>query len=432
VLPVTPRHVKQTADNRYIMNTFSYLFMAALGASVLLRLWLAQRQIHSVAAHRDGVPDAFADKIQLEAHRKAADYTVAKTRQGRVELVYDSLLLLGWTLGGGLQWLDNLWMSVGWGAIGAGVAVIISAFFIMSVLELPFSLYHTFVIEERFGFNKTTPGTFIGDLAKQALLMLLLGIPLTWAALWLMQESGSLWWLYLWLLWAAFSLLMFWAYPAVIAPLFNKFTLLDNEQLKQRIQTLLDRCGFKSKGIYVMDGSRRSGHGNAYFTGMGRNKRIVFFDTLLETLEPDEIEAVLAHELGHFKRKHVQKRIIIMMLMSLGGLALLGWLIHQPWFYLGLGVSQPSNHLALLLFLMVTPVFTLFLQPVASWFSRRHEFEADDYAAAHSSAANLIRALVKLYKENASSLTPDRLYSAFYDSHPPAPVRVAHLSTKMG
>jgi STE24 endopeptidase len=414
------------------MNAFSYLFIAALGASVVIRLWLAHRQIRSVAAHRNGVPDAFADKIQLETHRKAADYTVAKTRQGRVELVYDSLLLVGWTLGGGLQWLDNLWLAAGWSTINTGVAVIVSAFFIMSLLELPFSLYHTFVIEERFGFNKTTAGTFVGDLAKQALLMLLLGAPLTWAALWLMQESGRLWWLYLWLLWAAFSLLMFWAYPAVIAPLFNKFTLLDNVQLQQRIQTLLDRCGFKSKGIYVMDGSRRSGHGNAYFTGMGRNKRIVFFDTLLETLDADEIEAVLAHELGHFKRKHVQKRIVIMMLMSLGGLALLGWLIHQTWFYQGLGVSQPSNHMALLLFLMVTPVFTLFLQPLASWFSRRHEFEADDYAATHSSAANLIRALVKLYKENASSLTPDRLYSAFYDSHPPAAVRVAHLSTKMG
>ena len=247
-----------------------------------------------------------------------------------------------------------------------------------------------------------------------------------------MQESGHLWWLYLWLLWAGFSLLMLWAYPAVIAPLFNKFTLLDDENLQHRIQSLLDRCGFKSRGIYVMDGSRRSGHGNAYFTGMGQNKRIVFFDTLLKTLEADEIEAVLAHELGHFKRKHVQKRIVTMMLMSLAGLALLGWLIEQNWFYQGLGVQQPSNHLALLLFLMVSPVFTIFLQPLFSWFSRRHEFEADDYAATQASAADLIRALVKMYKENASTLTPDPLYSAFYDSHPPAPVRVAHLSTKTG
>ena len=310
--------------------------------------------------------------------------------------------------------------------------MLISAFMIMALLELPFSLYQTFVIEERFGFNKTTLTTFIGDMAKQTLLMLILGVPLAWAALWLMQESGQLWWLYLWLLWAGFSLLMLWAYPAVIAPLFNKFTLLDDENLQQRIQSLLDRCGFKSQGIYVMDGSRRSGHGNAYFTGMGQNKRIVFFDTLLKTLEADEIEAVLAHELGHFKRKHVQKRIMTMMLMSLAGLALLGWLIEQSWFYQGLGVQQPSNHLALLLFLMVSPVFTIFLQPLFSWFSRRHEFEADDYAATQASATDLIRALVKMYKENASTLTPDPLYSAFYDSHPPAPVRVAHLSTKTG
>jgi len=414
------------------MNTFSWLFIAVLCASVALKLWLAQRQIHSVLANRGQVPDAFADKIQLDAHQKAADYTLTNTRQGRLELIYDSLLLLGWTLGGGLQWLDHFWTAAGWGAVNQGVAVMVSAFVIMALLELPFSLYHTFVIEERFGFNKTTPGTFIGDLLKQALLMLLLGIPLAWAALWLMQESGRLWWLYLWLLWAGFSLLMLWAYPAVIAPLFNKFTLLDNEQLQQRIQTLLDRCGFKSRGIYVMDGSRRSGHGNAYFTGMGQNKRIVFFDTLLETLEPDEIEAVLAHELGHFKRKHVQKRIVTMMLTSLAGLALLGWLIQQTWFYQGLGVAQPANHLALLLFLMVAPVFTLFLQPLMSWFSRKHEFEADDYAAVQSSAADLIRALVKLYQENANTLTPDPLYSAFYDSHPPAPVRVAHLSAKIG
>ena len=413
------------------MNSFSWIFIAALGASVVLKLWLAQRQINSVSNNRAQVPDAFADKIQLDAHQKAADYTLTNTRHGRLELVYGSLLLLGWTLGGGLQWLDSLWQQTGWGSLATGVALMISAFAIMALLDLPFSLYHTFVTEERFGFNKTTVGTYIGDMLKQTLLMLILGVPLAWAALWLMQESGGLWWLYLWLLWASFSLLMLWAYPAVIAPLFNKFTQLENEQLQQRIQTLLDRCGFKSKGIYVMDGSRRSGHGNAYFTGMGQNKRIVFFDTLLETLEPDEIEAVLAHELGHFKRKHVQKRIVIMMLSSLAGLALLGWLIDQPWFYQGLGVEQGSNALALLLFLMVTPVFTLFLQPLSSWFSRKHEFEADDYAAKQSSAADLIRALVKMYKENASTLTPDPLYSAFYDSHPPAPVRVAHLSTKM-
>ena len=414
------------------MNTFSWIFLLALGASLALKLWLARRQLHNVAANRARVPDAFADSIQLEAHQKAADYTITNTLQGQLELVYNSLLLVGWTLGGGLQWLDSSWQQFGWGGIPTGVAMLVSAFMIMALLELPFSVYHTFVIEERFGFNKTTLTTFIGDMAKQTLLMLILGVPLAWAALWLMQESGSLWWLYLWLLWAGFSLLMLWAYPALIAPLFNKFTLLDDENLQQRIQSLLDRCGFKSQGIYVMDGSRRSGHGNAYFTGMGQNKRIVFFDTLLKTLEADEIEAVLAHELGHFKRKHVQKRIMTMMLMSLAGLALLGWLIEQSWFYQGLGVQQPSNHLALLLFLMVSPLFTLFLQPLFSWFSRKHEFEADDYAATQASAADLIRALVKMYKENASTLTPDPLYSAFYDSHPPAPVRVAHLSNKTG
>jgi STE24 endopeptidase len=413
------------------MNTFSWIFLLALGASLLLKLWLARRQLVTVAANRSRVPEAFADSIQLEAHQKAADYTITNTHQGRLELVYTALLLIGWTLGGGLQWLDNAWQQFGWDSVATGVAVLISAFLIMALLELPFSLYHTFVTEERFGFNKTTPATFIGDLVKQTLLMLVLGIPLAWAALWLMQESGRLWWLYLWLLWSGFSLLMLWAYPTVIAPLFNKFTLLDDENLQQRIQSLLDRCGFRSKGIYVMDGSRRSGHGNAYFTGMGQNKRIVFFDTLLKTLEADEIEAVLAHELGHFKRKHVQKRIVTMMLLSLGGLALLGWLIEQGWFYQGLGVQQPSNHLALLLFLMVSPVFTIFLQPLFSWFSRRHEFEADDYAAAQASASDLIRALVKMYKENASTLTPDPLYSAFHDSHPPAPVRISHISATM-
>ncbi len=414
------------------MNTFSWIFVIALAASLGVKLWLAQRQVRAVSRNRDKVPDAFADKIPLEDHRKAADYTLANTRLGRLELLWGSLLLLGWTLGGGLQWLSDLWQGFGWSAVPTGVALMISAFMIMAVLDLPFSLYHTFVLEERFGFNKTTFSTWLGDMLKQTLLMLVLGVPLAWAALWLMQESGSLWWLWLWLLWTGFSLLMLWAYPAVIAPLFNKFTLLDDDKLQQRIQSLLDRCGFKSKGIYVMDGSRRSGHGNAYFTGMGQNKRIVFFDTLLDTLDADEIEAVLAHELGHFKRKHVQKRIVTMMLMSLAGLALLGWLSQQAWFYQGLGVQTQSNALALLLFMMVSPVFTIFLQPLSSWFSRKHEFEADDYAAQQASASDLIHALVKMYKENASTLTPDPLYSAFYDSHPPAPVRVAHLSGKTG
>ncbi len=413
------------------MNSFTWIFLAALAAYLGLKLWLAQRQLRHVGEHRAAVPQAFADRIALADHQKAADYTLTNARQGRLELVYSTLLLLGWTLGGGLQWLDSSWQRLGWDAVPTGVAVLISTFLIIGILELPFTVYHTFVIEQRFGFNRTTAGTFLADLLKQTLLMLVLGIPLAWAALWLMQESGHLWWLYLWLLWAGFSLLMLWAYPALIAPLFNKFTPLENQDLRQRIQSLLDRCGFRSQGIFVMDGSRRSGHGNAYFTGLGRNKRIVFFDTLLDTLEAAEIEAVLAHELGHVKRRHVQKRIATMMLTSLAGLALLGWLSTQIWFYQGLGVQQASNHLALLLFLMVAPIFTVFLQPLASWFSRKHEFEADDYAAEQASAADLVRALVKMYKENASTLTPDPLYSAFHDSHPPAPVRVAHLSSKI-
>ena len=414
------------------MNRFSWVFLGALALSLGVRLWLARRQIRTVRANRDRVPEAFADAIPLDAHRKAADYTMANTRLGQLELVWNSLLLVGWTLGGGLQWLHHLWAGAGWGELATGVALMVSAFMLMALLDLPFTLYQTFVVEERFGFNKTTWGTWLSDLAKQTLLLLLLGVPLAWAALWLMQASGPLWWLWLWLLWSGFSLLMLWAWPTFIAPLFNRFTPLEDDALRQRIQALLERCGFRSEGIYVMDGSRRSGHGNAYFTGMGRNKRIVFFDTLLESLDADEIEAVLAHELGHFKRRHVQKRIITMMLSSLAGLALLGWLAQRDWFYQGLGVQTPADALTLLLFLLVAPVFTFFLQPLMSWFSRKHEFEADDYAARQASAADLVHALVKMYRDNASTLTPDPLYSAFHDSHPPAPVRVAHLSARGG
>jgi STE24 endopeptidase len=348
-----------------------------------------------------------------------------------VELVYDGLLLLGWTLGGGLEWLNNAWSTAGLGTLSTGTGVILSAFAIMALLEMPFSLYHTFVIEERFGFNRSTARIFIMDLVKQTLLLLLIGGPMIVLALWIMDAAGEYWWLYLWGAWMSFSLVMFWAYPAVIAPLFNKFTLLDNEALQQRIQALLDKCGFRSKGIYVMDGSKRSGHGNAYFTGIGRNKRIVFFDTLLDSLKPEEIEAVLAHELGHFKLKHIQKRFLSTAALSLAGLAILGWLKGESWFYNGLGISQPSDWMALLLFMMVMPVFTFFLQPVMSLLSRKHEFEADAYAVQQSSGNDLIHALVKMYRENASTLTPDPLYSAFHDSHPPAPVRIAHISGTM-
>ena len=410
------------------MNTFTYLFLAALASSALVQLWLARRHMAHVRTHREQVPAAFAERIALEDHHKAADYTVTRTRLGMIELVYAGLLLLAWTLGGGLEWLDQRWRGAELGPLYTGTAVMLSAMFIMALLDLPFSLYSTFVIEERFGFNRTTAGTFVSDLIKQVVLALVIGTPMIMLALWIMESFGGLWWLYVWLAWMSFSLIMFWAYPAVIAPLFNKFSPLENETLKSRIQALLDKCGFRSKGIFVMDGSKRSGHGNAYFTGFGRNKRIVFFDTLIDSLEPAEVEAVLAHELGHFKLKHIQKRLLTTAAMSLAGLALLGWLAQQDWFYNGLGISQASSWMALLLFTMVAPAFTFFLHPLMARLSRKHEFEADAYAVSQSDGNDLIRALVKMYKENASTLTPDPLYSAFHDSHPPAPVRVAHIS----
>jgi len=413
------------------MNTFTYLFLLALAGSVGTRFWLAARHIAHVKKHRDTVPDSFAGRIPLEDHHKAADYTLTNTRIGLIALVYDILLLLGWTLGGGLEWLDHNWRAMELQPVITGTALILSAMVIMTLLDLPFSLYHTFVVEERFGFNRSTPTVFFADLLKNALLLAAIGGPLIALALWIMETSGGLWWLYVWAVWMAFTLIMFWAYPAVIAPLFNKFSPLDNEALKQRIQTLMDKCGFRSKGIFVMDGSKRSGHGNAYFTGFGNNKRIVFFDTLLDSLEPAEVEAVLAHELGHFKLKHIQKRLLSTFALSLAALALLGWLAGANWFYQGLGVSQPSSWMALMLFMLAMPVFTFFLQPLLSLLSRKHEFEADAYAVQQSSGTDLIHALVKMYRENASTLTPDPLYSAFHDSHPPAPVRISHISANM-
>ncbi|UCC55670.1 MAG: M48 family metallopeptidase [Gammaproteobacteria bacterium] len=410
------------------METFTILFVVALAASLLVQLWLARRQQVYVGTHRKQVPDAFSERVDLEEHRKAADYTVAKTRFGMLQLIYASALLLAWTLGGGLELLDQLWRSFGLGPLSSGVGLMLSAMIIMGLLELPFDVYHTFVIEERFGFNRMTPAIFVTDLLKQTLLMVVIGAPMLAIALWIMEVSGGLWWLYVWLVWMGFTIVMFWAYPAVIAPLFNKFSPLENETLKKRIQALLDKCGFRSKGIFVMDGSKRSGHGNAYFTGFGRNKRIVFFDTLVDSLEPEEIEAVLAHELGHFKLKHVQKRLLSTAALSLAGLALLGWLAKQDWFYNGLGVSMQSNYMALMLFMMIAPVFTFFLHPLLARLSRKHEFEADDYAVTQSSGDDLVTALVKLYRENATTLTPDPLYSAFHDSHPPAPVRISHIS----
>jgi len=413
------------------MNTFTSFFLLAFIIALLVQFWLTIRHIRYIVAHRHQVPAPFTDKISLQDHHKAADYTVTHSRFGLIELVFGSLIILGWTLGGGLNLLDQAWRQLGFHELFIGVGVIISVFFIGTLLQLPLSLYNTFSIEEKFGFNKTSLKLFIIDTLKQTVLTLLLGAPMALLILWLMQSSGSLWWLYVWLVWTGFMLIMMWVYPTWIAPLFNKFIPLDNQELLQRINALLRRCGFASDGVFVMDGSRRSGHGNAYFTGFGNHKRIVFFDTLLHSLDGNEIEAVLAHELGHFKLRHIVKRVITMTLLSLISLAMLGWLIDQPWFYAGLGVDTPSTHNALLLFMIVLPVFSVFLQPISTFIMRKHEFEADSYAAKQSNARYLINALVKLYSENANTLTPDPLFSAFHDSHPPAPVRIAFLSSKL-
>jgi STE24 endopeptidase len=411
------------------MHAFTILFLAALLTSVALRLWLSWRQARHVRAHRDAVPAEFAASIPLSAHQKAADYTLARGRLGRIDLIYGALLLVAWTLGGGLQLLDETWRQAGWDTLATGTAVLLSVFLITGLLELPVSVYRTFGLEARFGFNKTTPRTFLADLVKGTLLALVLGIPLVALVLWLMQVTGEHWWLWVWATWTGFTLLLIWAYPTLIAPLFNRFEPLDDDATRERVERLLARCGFSSNGIFVMDGSRRSGHGNAYFTGLGRHKRIVFFDTLLDTLEPAQIEAVLAHELGHFRRRHVLKGMLLQFALSLGALALLAWLIGTEGYFAGLGIETPSTHLALASFLLVAPVFGFFLQPLLAWLSRRHEFEADAFAASQTDADSLIQALVRLYRDNASTLTPDPLHSAIYDSHPPASVRIAHLKS---
>jgi len=409
------------------MNTFTYGLIIALIAGFLLQWRLSVRHIRHITAHRDAVPDNFADKIPLAAHRKAADYTCAKTRLRLVELVVSSLILLLLTLGGGLDWIDAVVRAYPLSGLWTGTVFILAALLITSLLDLPLSLYRTFGLEQRFGFNKMTLALFVSDLLKNTLLMLAIGTPLILLVLWFMDNAGAWWWLYVWLVWLGFNLVMVWAYPAFIAPLFNKFRPLQNTDLAARIGALLDRNGFTSNGIFVMDGSTRSTHGNAYFTGLGANKRIVFFDTLVDELSYDEIEAVLAHELGHFKCGHVKKRLSILGATFLVGFAVLGILLEQPWFYSGLGVSERSDYMALTLFVLVAPAFTCFLQPLFSAVSRKHEFEADDFAKEQVQAGSLINALVKLYRENANTLTPDPMYSAFHDSHPPAPIRVAHL-----
>lgn len=413
------------------MPLFTELFLFALAAGALLQLWLLARHLKYVAAHRDVVPKDFADQIELRGHQKAADYTQAKGSLARLEIIFSVLLLLLWTLGGGLDLVIQFWLALEIDPIYSGILFIFSVFFISSLLDLPFSLRRTFSIEAAYGFNRTTLGQFVKDRLLSALLGLLLGAPLIGAILWLMDSAGAYWWFTAWLVWMGFSLTLTWAYPRIIAPIFNRFTPLEDGEILQRIQGLMKKCGFTSNGIFVMDGSRRSSHGNAYFTGFGNNKRIVFFDTLLETLSPHEMEAVLAHELGHFRRKHIIKQLFLSAALSLGGLALLGWLSQQTWFYQDLGVTQPSNAVALILFILITPVFTLFFAPLGSYLSRRHEFEADEYAVTQTDGDHLINALVKLYRDNANTLTPDPLYSMFHDSHPPAPVRIAHISQQI-
>jgi len=412
------------------VNVFTYIFLFSLFAGIFVQWFLVQKHINCVRSNRNNVPEAFNDKISLEAHQKAADYTEAKVKTGLLELIIGSALLLLWTLAGGLQFLDNWLRTFGMSEIFTGTALILSVFAIMAILELPLSLFKIFKIEQSFGFNKMTPKIFFVDLLKNTIVGFLIGAPLLLFVLWIMENSGTYWWIYVWLTWLAFSLLMMWAYPAFIAPIFNKFRTLENDELKTRIENLLARNGFKSNGIFVMDGSTRSTHGNAYFTGLGANKRIVFFDTLIDELSYDEIEAVLAHELGHFKCNHIRKRISLLAAIFFIGLAILGWLINQAWFYNGLGIEQMSAYIALLLFVMISPAFTFFLQPIFSFISRQHEFEADDFAAGQAQTENLITALVNLYRENANTLTPDPLYSAFHDSHPPAPIRIAHLKNK--
>lgn len=412
---------------------FSVLFAVALIASVLTRLWLASRQMRHVAQHRATVPAQFAQRISLSAHQRAADYTLARVRLGIVDALIGAAVLLGFTLLGGIEWLSDVWRD--WlpdAPFWRQVLLVASVALLASLIEVPMSWYRQFVLEKRFGFSRMTQGLFAADLLRGLAVSVALGAPLLIAVLWLMQRAGEHWWLWTWAVWVVFNLAVLVLYPTVIAPLFNRFVPMDPGPMRDRVEALLSRCGFRSRGLFVMDGSRRSAHGNAYFTGLGRSKRIVFFDTLLSRLSVDEVEAVLAHELGHFAHRHILKRIVASFGISLAGLWLLGWLSRQPWFYQGLGATPGPGDIAgghaLLLFFLALPVFTFLLGPLGSWLSRRHEFEADAFAARQSSAEHLSQALVKLYQDNASTLTPDPLHSAFYDSHPPASIRLERLA----
>lgn len=408
-------------------------FAAALVAGLVVKFWLATRQVRHVARHRGEVPAAFAGTVSLAAHQKAADYTVTKARVGLLETAFGVVVLLGWTLLGGLDALNRALMD----AFGPGMLQqlsLLAAFAVIGgLLDLPFGLYNTFVVEERFGFNKMTWKLWLGDLAKGLVLGAAIGLPIAWLILWLMGAAGPLWWLWAWGAWMGFNLLLLVLFPTVIAPLFNKFKPLEDEALKARVTALMERCGFAAKGLFVMDGSRRSAHANAYFTGFGAAKRVVFFDTLLSKLSPGEVDAVLAHELGHFRHKHIVQRIVGLFAFSLAGFALLGWLASKPWFYTGLGVGPnlqgPNDALALLLFMLVVPLFTFFVSPLMAQLSRKHEFQADAFAVAQTGRDDLRSALLKLYEDNASTLTPDPLFVRFYYSHPPAGERLARMAT---
>ncbi|KAF3977913.1 MAG: M48 family metallopeptidase [Methylococcales symbiont of Iophon sp. n. MRB-2018] len=413
------------------MHTFTVIFLIALVFSYTIQFWLSIRQKSFVLNHREAVPEAFKDTVALDAHQKAADYTVVKGKLGDVDSIIGIVFLLLLTLGGGISLAFDFWTSFNLSPMMADLAAIATIFLVMTVVEIPTSLYGTFVIEEKFGFNKSTLAQFFKDQLISLTLVIVIATPILALLIWVMDSIGSLWWLYAWAILMGISLLMSWLFPTLIAPLFNKFTPMEEGSLKDRIQSLLNRCGFSSNGIYIMDGSKRSGHGNAYFTGLGSNKRIVFYDTLIESLDDEELEAVLAHELGHFKCKHVIKMLIASSITTLCSFAVLGWLITQDWFFSGLGVDTHSNAAALLLFMLVSPVFTIFMQPISAYFQRKFEFEADDFASQNAKPSKMISGLVKLYEENASTLTPDPLFSAFHYSHPPAAIRIAHLESKM-
>jgi STE24 endopeptidase len=413
------------------MHTFTIIFLIALAFSYAIQFWLSIRQKSFVLNHRATVPEAFKATVALDAHQKAADYTVEKGKLGDIDSVIGIIFLLLLTLGGGISMAFNYWSTFDLSPMLADLAAVATIFLVMTLFEIPTSLYSTFVIEEKFGFNKSNLAQFFKDQGISLALVMIIGMPILALLIWVMDSIGSLWWLYAWAILMSISLLMSWLFPTIIAPLFNKFTPMEDGTLKDRIQNLLQRCGFSSNGIYIMDGSKRSGHGNAYFTGIGNNKRIVFYDTLIDSLDDEELEAVLAHELGHFKCKHVTKMLIASSITTLCSFAVLGWLITQDWFFSGLGVDTHSNAAALLLFMLVSPVFTIFMQPISAYFQRKFEFEADDFASQNAKPSKMISGLVKLYEENASTLTPDPLYSAFHYSHPPAAIRIAHLETKM-